>query len=187
MNDIKVGKKLPEELRENLPEGLTGMLTEEITVILKMEDITEEDVAVFNSSNINIDLLEINSYKDVIGELYAFSILVDGLIDNSEVMIDFRVEDIEKLMPKKFNKGDGIKVTFLLVNEEDILLANRKFKLSNNFSNIVSEKAYGQNNIKLKAQDDDTDYILLAFQKLFENEPEKNLKLYSVGKCEIKK
>lgn len=181
MSKFKVGQKLPEEFIENISEGMSGIFSDKITFILKMEDLTELDVDLFNTGKIAIDLLELDMYKKEIGDIYAFSVCVDEFIDNSEFMIDFRVDDIEVIMPKAFSNGKGIKTVFVLVNEEDEVLAFREFELEAKLSNMISEKAYKQNSEEVSNGDGDTDYIMLAFQKIFENEPEENLSLYSIA------
>lgn len=185
MINFKVGQKLPEDFTEALPEGMTGIFGEKIVFILKMEDLTKDDVEIFNTSKMSVDLLELDMYKEKAGNLYAFSILVDGFIDNSEVMIDFRVGDIEELMPTSFDGGKGIDTIFILVDEKDTVLARRDFNLGTKLSNIVSDRAYKQNQFHIKEEDQNTDYVLLSFQKLFKNEPEENLKLFSIGKIVI--
>lgn len=186
MINFKVGQKLPNDFTEALPEGMTGIFGEKILFVLKMEDLTKDDVEIFNTSKISVDLLELDMYKEKAGNLYAFSILVDGFIDNSEVMIDFRVGDIEELMPTSFKSGKGIDSTFILVDENDTVLARRDFNLGSKLSNIVSDRAYKQNQVTIKEDDENTDYVLLAFQKLFKNEPEENLKLFSIGNVLVK-
>ncbi len=186
MIDFKVGSKLPDDFLGAVPEGMSGVFSDRIILILKMEDLEKEDIESFNKNRIEIDLLEINTYEYKIGKLYALSVLVDGFIDNSEVMIDFRVEDIEEIMPTSFKNQNGIKTIFALVDEEDNILGLREFKIGTELSNIISDKAYKQNQFIFSKQDEDkSDYVLLAFQKLFENEPEENLRLFSIGKSVI--
>ena len=185
MKDVVIGKQLPEDFIGTTPEGLSGTFSKELIFVLKMEDLTKEDIDVFNSARMSLDLLELNEYKEQIGSLYAFSILVEGFIDNSEVLVDFRVEDIEKVLPKSFSGIEGIDVTFILADEEDKVLAVKEFRLDYNLSNILSEKAYEQNSFVKKGGTDDTDYVILAFQKLFENEPEENVALFSIGRAII--
>ena len=186
MSDIKIGFELPEELIGTVPEGISGSFSDKLTFILKMEDIEREDVIVFNESSLSFDLLELNMFKDKIGSIYAFSVLVDGFIDNSEVLVDFRMDNLESVMPKTFKAGNGIDVEFILCDEEDIVLGLRKVKISKELSEIVSEKAYLQNSFVEKYDEENTDYIVLAFNQIFENEPEKNLELYSVGQSIVK-
>ena len=185
MKDIIVGKTLPEDFIGTTPEGLSGSFSGSLMFILKMEDLTSEDVETFNRARMSLDLLELSDYKDKIGNLYAFSILVENFIDNSEVLVDFRVENIETTLDKKFEEGKGIETTFVLANEEDEVLAIREFRLDTKLSEIVSEKAYEQNNFILKNEEEGTDYIILAFQKLFENEPEENVSRFSIGRTII--
>ncbi|MGL4450379.1 MAG: hypothetical protein ACRCTZ_04195 [Sarcina sp.] len=184
MKDIIVGKNLPEEFIGTTPEGLSGSFFGNLMFILKMEDLTLEDIEIFNKARMSLDLLELNDYKDKIGSLYAFSILVENFIDNSEVLVDFRVEDIEKTLSKEFEDGKGIEVTFVLASEEDEVLGVRQFSLDSKLSKTVSKKAYEQNNFIVK-ENNNTDYVILAFQKLFENEPEENVKRFSIGKNTI--
>lgn len=182
MTDIKVGNKLPDDLIDVVPEGISGSFSDKLLFILKMQGLTQEDIAAFADNYISLDLLELGMFKEEIGNLYAFSILVGGFIDNSEVLVDFRSEELDNNMLKDFSTGDGIKVDFVLCDEEDNVLSVRKFMLSNEFSNVICAKAFEQNNFNGHKADKNTDYILLAFEKLFENEPEQNLELYSVGK-----
>lgn len=186
MSEIKVGARLPEELLDTVPEGISGSFSDKLSFILKMEDLTEADIILFNNSGLSFDLLELDMFKDKIGNIYAFSVLVDGFIDNSEVLVDFRVSDIESVMPKTFKSGNGLDVEFILCDEEDMVLALREFKLSKVLSEIVSKKAYEQNSFVAQSTEKNTDYIVLAFNQIFGNEPEKNLELYSVGRCIIK-
>ena len=89
-------------------------------------------------------------------------------------------------MPTSFKNQNGIKTIFALVDEEDNILGLREFKIGTELSNIISDKAYKQNQFIFSKQDEDkSDYVLLAFQKLFENEPEENLRLFSIGKSVI--
>ena len=185
MKDIIVGKTLPEDFIGTTPEGLSGSFSGNLMFILKMEDSTSDDIEIFNRARMSLDLLELSDYKDKIGNLYAFSILVENFIDNSEVLVDFRVEDIEKTLAKEFEEGRGIETTFVLADEEDKVLAIREFRLDTKLSKIVSEKAYEQNNFVSKNEDENTDYIILAFQKLFENEPEENVSRFSIGRTII--
>ncbi|MGL5574937.1 MAG: hypothetical protein ACRDCW_05190, partial [Sarcina sp.] len=150
MKDIIVGKSLPEEFIGTIPEGLSGSFFGNLMFILKIEDLTSDDIEIFNKAKMSIDLLELNDYKDKIGSLYAFSILVENFIDNSEVLVDFRVEDIEKTLSKEFEDGKGIEVTFVLASEEDEVLGVREFRLDSKLSKIVSKKAYEQNNFIVK-------------------------------------
>lgn len=182
MTDMKVGSKLPEDLIDTVPEGISGSFTDRLLFILKMEDLTQADIEVFKSGNIGLDLLELKMFNDKVGNIYAFSILVDGFIDNSEVLVDFRCEDLESRMPKFFSMTEGLNCDIVLCDEEDNILAIRAFKLSSGLSRVVSEKAFEQNDFKATNEDKDTDYILMAFENLFENEPEKNLELYSIGR-----
>lgn len=184
MKDIIVGKSLPEDFIGTTPEGISGSFSGNLTFVLKMEDLTSEDIEIFNRARMSLDLLEIDEFKDKIGNIYAFSILVENFIDNSEVLIDFRVEDIEKILSKKFEEGKGIDVSFVLASEEDEVLAVREFKLDASLSEIVSQKAYEQNKIFFK-EDNNIDYVILAFQKLFENEPEENVDKFSIGRTII--
>ncbi|MGL4654420.1 MAG: hypothetical protein ACRCWM_00835 [Sarcina sp.] len=185
MKDIVVGKSLPEDFIGTTPEGLSGSFSGSLMFILKMEDLTSDDIEIFNRASMSLDLLELNDYKDKIGSLYAFSILVENFIDNSEVLVDFRVEDIENILAKKFEEGKGIDVAFILADEEDMVLAIREFKLDAKLSEVVSQKAYEQNTFVCEANDSNTDYVILAFQKLFENEPEENVHKFSIGRSEI--
>lgn len=185
MKDIIVGKSLPEDFIGTTPEGLSGSFSGNIMFILKMEDLTKEDIEIFNRARMSLDLLELSEFKEKIGNLYAFSILVENFIDNSEVLIDFRVSDIEKTLKKTFEPSKGIDVTFILASEEDEVLAIRTFKLDAKLSEIVAEKAYEQNSFVVKEKDNNTDYVILAFQKLFENEPEENVNKFSIGRTII--
>ncbi|MGL5068333.1 MAG: hypothetical protein ACRC6T_11045 [Sarcina sp.] len=185
MKDIIIGKQLPEDFIGTTPEGLSGIFSKELIFVLKMEGLTKDDIEIFNTAKMSFDLLELNEYKDEIGSLYAFSILVENFIDNSEVLVDFRMDDIEKVLPKSFVGKGGIDVTFILASEEDEVLAVKEFRLDFNLSNIVSEKAHKQNKFVKQSGESDTDYVVLAFQKLFENEPEENVDLYSIGKAII--
>lgn len=181
MSKFQIGQKLPEEFVENISEGMSGVFSEEVIFILKMEDLTKLDVEAFNEGKIAIDLLELDMYKEQIGNIYAFSVCVEEFIDNSEVMIDFVVDNIEEIMPKNFEQGKGINSKFVLVNEEDVVLAVKEFTMGTELSNVVAAKSYEQNSNEIKTNEDGTDYIMLAFQKIFENEPEENLKLYSLA------
>ncbi|MGL4739924.1 MAG: hypothetical protein ACRC41_03860 [Sarcina sp.] len=185
MLDFKVGSLLPEEFIGLTPEGFSGAFSEDIIFILKMDEITEQEIEIFKIGSISADLLELDMFKEEIGNVYAFSILVDGFIDNSEVMIDFRVPSIEAIMPKTFINGAGINAALILVDGNDNIKAMREFKLSSEFSNLVSEKAYEQNAFVSTKQDEDRDYIIEIFEKLFANEPEDNLSLYSIARIDV--
>lgn len=165
---MKIGNKLPDDLIDMVPEGISANFGENILFILKMEDLEDADIKVFNDSNVSIDMLELLDYKDKIGKIYAFSILIDGFIDNSEVLIDFRCDNLENNIEK---------AQFILCDEDDVVLGIRDFNLSKEFSDLIFKKALEQNSFTSNIEDKNTDYILLAFQKLFENEPEINLEL----------
>ncbi|MGL4989601.1 MAG: hypothetical protein ACRC57_00330 [Sarcina sp.] len=165
---MKIGNKLPDDLIDMVPEGISASFADNLLFILKMEDLEDADIEAFMNSKVSIDMLELLEYEDKIGKIYAFSILIDGFIDNSEVLIDFRCDNLE----------DNIKsAQFVLCDEDDTILGVRDFTLSKEFSSFIFKKALEQNNFILNVEDKNTDYILLAFQKLFENEPEINLEL----------
>ncbi|MGL5767175.1 MAG: hypothetical protein ACRCX8_16195 [Sarcina sp.] len=185
MLDFKEGSSLPEEFIGITPEGFSGTFSQDIVFILKIDEITEEEIEIFKVGSISADLLELDMFKQEIGNVYAFSILIDGFIDNSEVMLDFRVPSIESIMPKTFIHGAGIDAAIILVDGNDIIKGIREFKFDTEFSNLVSEKAYKQNAFISKETHEDRDYIIEIFQKLFEREPEENVSLYSIGRAEF--
>ncbi|WP_297522314.1 hypothetical protein [uncultured Clostridium sp.] len=175
MKDIVIGNVLPEDFIGTTPEGLSGSFSGNLIFVLKMEDLTSDDVAIFNNAKMSFDLLELNEYKEKIGSIYAFSVLIDEFIDNSEVLIDFRIGDI-----KSFSAKEGIEVAFILADENDIVLGIKECKLGIEFSTLILEKAIAQNSFIIEKGIDESECVVEAFQKLFENEPEENLNLFSI-------
>lgn len=187
MLDFNVGSLLPEDFIGVTPEGFSGFFSEDIIFILKIDEITMDEIEIFKFADISVDLLELKMFQDEIGKVYAFSVLVDGFIDNSEVMIDFRVPNLTSIMPKTFINGAGITAALVLADGEDMVKAIRTFELGTELSNLISQKAYEQNAFIATKMDKNKDYIIEIFQKLFAHEPEDNLSLYSIGRVEIEK
>ncbi|MGL5614804.1 MAG: hypothetical protein ACRDD2_01030 [Sarcina sp.] len=182
MTDIRVARKLPEDFEGSIAEGMNGIFSKDLTLILKMEDLEREDIKVFEDGVVVIDLLQLDSFKDKVGNIYALSVLIDGFIDNSEVMLDLEVDNLEEIIISGFRESEEMKVIFALVDEEDFVLAVKEFNLTTELSNLLIEKAHEKSMEKMVNSAESNEYIVEAFQKLFENEPEKNLELYSIGR-----
>ncbi len=175
--NITIGNKIPKNLNDIIVDGLSGTFNEEFIFILKLEDLNEKDIYSFNNNLISFDLLKLDMFNDIIGDVFSFSICVSELIDNSEIFFDFK-----SIANSKFSKSESFKGKFILSDENNIVLAVRNFNFDSNFSLLIYNSYLTQNK---NSEASYINYVPLIFQEIFKNEPEENLKLYSIGRTLI--
>lgn len=177
MLNITVGKEIPNNLNDIIVDGLSGTFNNEFIFILKIEDLNKNDIIYFENNSISFDLLKLDMYKDIIGSVFSFSICISDLIDNSEIFFDFKcISDLS------FSKSSSFKGNFILSDENNTVLAVRKFNFNSEFSNLIYDSYLNQTNNDTESY---INYVPLIFQEIFKNTPEENLKLYSIGRTLI--